>query len=124
MEPVDKRVRHRFRRTVDGIVHYAEITLVLRDAPTPDRVSVYAAETMPVHASWRDAALRGVQEAATASGGLSRSVEIESIQGTMIDTRPDTVQVAAYRCAVELLTSQAAPEPKLIGGKWMIPPIQ
>jgi predicted amino acid dehydrogenase len=120
MDAVNKKETFRFRKTIGGITHFAEVSLVLHSNKVPSRNDIFAAPNNKIYPSWLDASIRGVQNAARDLNYTKISIEIESVNGTIIDTQPDTIEVAAYLCMCKLLGKQKTPQPEIKNGRWVV----
>ena len=95
------------------------MALLERPSPPPDQVCIDSG-TSGVYKPWLHAAERGARRATKLHARAWQQIVIELVRGTVIDTRPDTVEVVAYSCAVQLLTGQEAPSPELSNGVWTV----
>jgi hypothetical protein len=95
------------------------MTLLEPPSPPAEQVCIGSGPS-GVHKPWLDAAERGARRAAKLHARASQQIVIELVRGTVIDTRPDTVEVTAYCCAVKLLTGHEAPSPDLSNGVWTV----
>jgi predicted amino acid dehydrogenase len=120
MAAENKKETFRFRKTIGGITHYAEVSLILHSNKVPSRKDIFAAPNSKIYPSWLDASISGVQNAARDLNYTIISIEIESVNGTIIDTQPDTIEVAAYLCMCRLLGEQKTPEPEIKNGRWAV----
>jgi hypothetical protein len=121
VEPAPRRASHRFLKTVGGVTHFAEVAMALLEQPSVPADQVCLGSGLSgVHKPWLDAAERGARRAVRGHARASQQIVVELVHGTVIDTRPDTVEVAAYCCAVTLLTGHEAPSPELSNGVWSV----
>ena len=115
------RASYRLLTTVGGITHFAEVAMALLEPTSPpvDQVCIGSGPS-GIHQPWLGAAERGARRATRVHARASQQIVIEALRGTAVDTRPDTVEAAAYCCAVKLLTGQEAPSPTFRDGVWTV----
>jgi len=100
---------------VEAVVASCDVT----EAPLGHELS----ENTPVE--WVAAAAEGLSDAAALSGSSERLI-VTKISGTLVDTRPDTVRVAATLAALLAVgvATKELPLPERRHGCWSLKPIQ
>lgn len=109
----------RLAKTIDGVMHYAEVTVSVEQSMQQSIVvspsafewlrDVYGPEAFewPICADYRVAAVEGAKKALeeTASEGFSNSVmiEVQRIHAVVVDTSPDDVLEATRQAIKEMI---------------------
>lgn len=106
-----KRLTHTIRRSAGGCSHFASVSVSLEDEPV-------VVSNNDVSPNWIQACNAGVQHALDELGSTS-SVRVVEIQGTVADTREDTLFAASAIATFRLLGDLSRSE-KFTDSKWRV----